>query len=131
MDIDILKTEDQDDPLGRGYSSMTPKEFVVDINSIYRTTNKTILTGTEILNAIPKTAFQALSATDMQMVWDIIHINGGINPFGIEADLFIEIFGAGSSTITALQALRVNNISRGIELGIGIVKAGHVQEARR
>jgi hypothetical protein len=62
-------------------------------------------------------------------VWNILHL-GNINPFGIEADLMQDIFGA-STTITALQAARKENISRAEELGLGVVGAGQVEEARR
>ncbi len=129
MDLNILKTELITDPLTRGYSGMSDKDAATDLNTVYRTTNKTIMTSTEVFNAIDKVEFDALSATNKQLVWDILHI-GNINPFGLEAVIFIDIFGAGSTTITTLQALRVNNVSRGVELGIGKVRAGNVGEAR-
>ena len=129
MNIEILKEELTNDPLARGYSGMTDKQATDDLNTVDRTTNKAILSGTEVLNAIPKTVLLALSATDRQRVWDVVHM-GDVNPFGIEADIFIDIFGAGSITIIALQALRLNNVSRGVELNIGHVKEGYVGRAR-
>ena len=128
MNIAIFKTETIGDPLGRGYSSMTDEQVMKDGQEVYRTRNKTSLTGSEILNAIDKTEFSALSIEDKQMIWNIIHL-GTINPFGIEAALFQDIFGA-SVTITALLVLRVENISRWEELGIRGVRIGHVGEAR-
>ena len=40
------------------------------------------------------------------------------------------VFGGGSATITALQALRVEAVSRAVELGLGTIYPGHVQNAR-
>ena len=128
--IDILKTELTDDSLGRGYSGMNDVAAAADLNTVYRTSNKSSLTGSEVINAVDKTEFNALTDIQKQMVWDIVHL-GTVNPFGLEADLMTDIFGGGSTTISALVALRINNISRAVELGAGSVKAGHVQEARR
>ncbi len=128
MNIDVLKTEITGDPLARGYAGMTDEEVAIDINIVYRTSNKATMSGTEVMNAINKAEFNALPATDKQMVWDILHL-GSINPFGLEADLFSDIFGI-STTITTLQTLRKNDISRGVELGIGNVRVGNVEEAR-
>ena len=130
MNINILKTETTEDPLGRGYSGMTDKQVADDQNIINRTTNKTILTGTEIINAIDKAEFNALSASSKALIWNIVHIDGGVNPFGLEAELFQDVFGA-SITITNLQALRVNNVSRGIELGIGTIFIADIEDVRR
>lgn len=129
MNIDILKTEITTDPLTRGYSGMSDLATALDLNTVYRTTDKTSMTGTEVFNAIDKAEFNALTATNKKLIWDIIHL-GEINPFGLESDLFVDIFGGGSTTITDLQALRKNNVSRGVELGIGNVREGNVQEAR-
>ncbi len=128
MNIDILKTELTTDPLTRGYSGMTDLQATDDLNTVYRTRNKTIMTSTEVFNAIDKTEFNDLSVTNKKLVWDILHL-GELNPFGLEADLFQDIFG-GSTTITSLQTLRKDNISRGAELGIGSVREGNVWEAR-
>lgn len=128
MNIDILKTEITNDPLTRGYSGMSDLAIATDLNTVYRTSNKTIMTATEIFNAINKAEFNALTDSNKQMTWDILHL-GDVNPFGLEADLFQDIFGA-STTITTLQTLRVNNISRGVELNIGNVREGNVWEAR-
>lgn len=128
--IDIVRTELTVDPEGRGYSGMNDVAAASDLNTVYRTSNKSSLTGSEVMNAIDKTEFNALSDADKQLVWDILHL-GTVNPFGLEADLLTDIFEVGSTTITSLLTLRKNNISRGVELGVGVVRAGHIQEARR
>ena len=129
MDIAKLKTELTDDPLTRGYAAMTDAEAAVDLNEVYRTQNKTSLTASEVLNAIVPSAFTALDATVQQRIWDILHI-GEINPFGVEATMFSAAFGAGSDTIVALVAMRVEAVSRAVELGLGFIYPGHIENAR-
>ena len=131
MNIKKLKEEIITDPLipKRGYAAMTDAEIAVDMNTVYRQSNKTSMAGTEILNVIDKSEFNALTTAKRQSFWNILHL-GNINPFGIEADLLVDIFGGGSITISNLQGLRKKNISRADELGIGKVREGHVLEAR-
>jgi hypothetical protein len=126
---DVLKTEVATDPLGRGYAGMTDEQVAVDLNTVYRERNKGILTGTQVLNAINKTEFLALSPTKQERIWNVLHL-GEINPFGIEAAIFVDEFGGGSTTITTLQALRKESVSRATELGLGKVRVGYVTEAR-
>jgi len=100
-----------------------------ELNAKNRSKNRTSMSGSEILNAIDKTEFNALTAANKQLVWDLLHL-GTLNPFGIEAGLFVDAFGGGSTTITSLAALRKESISRGEELGLGIVTEGDVEIAR-
>ncbi len=130
MDIDTLRTELTTDPLTRGYSAMSDEAAANDLNTVYRTANKTIMTASEVFNAINKAEFNALSVTNKQLIWDILHL-GELNPFGLEADIFVDVFTSGSTTITNLQTLRKNNVSRGVELGLGIVRTGNIVEARK
>ena len=129
MDIDKLRTELTDDPLTRGYSGFTDAAAAADLNTVYRTKNKTSMTGSEILNNVDATEWAALDAAEKQTVWDIVHL-GTINPFGVEATLMIGVFEGGSATITALQAARKDDVSRAVELNIGWVRPGNIQEAR-
>jgi len=133
-DIARLKAEIDDDPLTRGYSGMTDAVVAVNLNDdttaeFKRSLPKSSLTGSEVLNAINKGEFNALDVEQKAMVWNIVHL-GTINPFGIEGDLFTDIFGVPSTTIAALLALRQRTVSRAVELGLGIIKVGHVQMAR-
>jgi hypothetical protein len=130
MDIDSLKAELTADSLTRDYSGMDAAAVAADLNTVYRTRNRTTMNGSEILNATVKSEYVALSDAKKDRYWQLLHL-GQINPFGIEAALLIDIFGGGSGTITALAAARKDNITRGDELGIGKVKVGHVQEARK
>ena len=127
--IEILKNEIETDPLSRGYSGMTDLEVANDLNTVYRTKNKTSMTGSEVLNAIVISEWTSLTADKQRTVWDVVHL-GTINPFGIEATLMISVFGAGSDTIAALADARKDDVSRASELGMPFVYEGNVQEAR-
>lgn len=128
MSVDVLKTEISSDPLGRGYAGMTDAEVADSLNASNRTRNVALLTGSEVLNAMDRTEYNAKTAGEKALVWDILHL-GDLNPFGVEADLMVDVFGIGSNTITALQALRVQSISRAEELGV-VATVGKIQEAR-
>jgi hypothetical protein len=127
--ITIIKNEIDTDPLARGYAAMNNAEVATDMNLVYRTTNKSTMASTEVLNAIDKSEYNALSAANKTLIWNLLHI-GDINPFGIEADLFVDAFGGGSTTITTLALLRQNNVSRGVEIGAGNVREGDVEGGR-
>ena len=129
MNIVALKTELLDDPLARGYAGMNNVEAATSLNTVNRTRNKTSMTGSEVINNVDATEWGALTDIQQSKVWDIIHL-GTLNPFGVEATLLIAVFGGGSDTIAALAAARVDAVSRGEELGLGLVRPGHVENAR-
>ena len=124
-----LKTELTDDPLVRNYSGMTDQQAAADLNTAYRSRNRVSMTSSEVFNSIVVSELIALTDGDRATVMSIMGF-GSINPFGKEADVFIQIFGGGSGTITALAAARVEPISRAAELGLRTVKVGQVQVAR-
>lgn len=126
-----LRTEVQTDPLGRGYSGMTSADLLANLQTVNRTRNKTALSPSEVYQNIDQTEWAALSASDQDEIWNILHLGDPLDPFGREATRFIAIFGGGSTTITALQALRVDNISRLEEIGIGGTVTEHqINQAR-
>ena len=130
MNYEILSNEITDDPLARGYSGMTDQEIAGSLNdTIDRERNKPSLTGSEVMNAIDKTEFQGLVAADEATVWNILHLEA-INPFGIEKDIMVDLFGVDSDTIASLALIRVEAISRAVELVLGTVKYGDVVQAR-
>ena len=129
MDYVALKAELTTDPLTRGYSEMSDVEAATDLNTVYREKNRTSMSGSEVLNAVDTTQWNGLTDAQRQTVWNVIHL-GTVNPFGVEATLLIGVFGAGTATITALAAARLDSMSRAAELGLGSVFAGHVHDAR-
>jgi hypothetical protein len=125
----VLQEELVNDPLGRGYAGMDDQQAADDLNTEYREQNITEMQATIVINAVDKAEFNALTDVEQRLVWDILHM-GVVNPWGIEADLFVGIFGVGSNTITNLQAIRKGDISRAEELGLGIVTVQDVTDAR-
>ena len=99
-------------------------------NAVNRTINKTSMSSSEIFNAFNKAEFNALSDADKAIIWNLLSF-GSLNPFGLEATLFTDIFGGGSTTITTLQADRKTDVSRMVELGIGVIGSNHIELARR
>lgn len=129
MNYGPLRDEVINDPLGRGYSGMTNKQVVKDLEKKYRTRNISSFSGSFVLNRIKKSEYDALSDADKDKVWQILHLNS-INTFGVEAALFVDIFGAGSTTINNLSGARTESISRASELGLGKVYHRDVEKVR-
>jgi len=127
--IEILTTEITGDPLTRGYAGMSDQAVADDLNTVYRSQNRTSMTASEVYNAVNAGEWAALSAADKEEVWNVVHL-GTINPFGREATVFTSIFGGGSTTIGALAAARVESVSRGTELGVGVVGEGDIWDVR-
>jgi hypothetical protein len=127
--LQILKDEIINDPLTRGYSGMSDQQIADDLNTQYRERNLDRLDGSTVFNAVDKTEFNALTDADKQIVWNILHL-GGVNPFGLEADIFVDIFGGGSQTITDLAAIRKEPQSRAAELLLPFVWEGFVKDAK-
>ena len=128
MDYLVLYNELTTDPLGRGYSGMTNAEKAADLNTEYRQRDITAMSATDIFQNVDDAEYAALTDTQRQAFWGMLGM-GTLNPWGQEAAIFIQLFGGGSDTIIALQAARVEAISRGVELGLGEVTEGAVEHA--
>jgi len=131
MSLDILKTEIDTDPLTRGYAGMNDAAVADSLNNVIdRTLNKTSMSSSEVFNAIDKAELDALTAADESRIWNVLSM-GTLNPFGLEADIFVDVFSdVDSPTITALQSAREIDISRGVQLRLGVVREGTVAQAR-
>ncbi len=123
-----LKDEITNDPNTVGYGPMSNLDVTNSLNALTSSQNRSSMSASEIYNQIDETEWLALTDPQRQEIWDILHL-GDVNPFGLEADRFLAIFGAGT-TISALNAARVTAISRGVELGLGFVSLGDVISAR-
>ena len=130
MDIGILRTELTDDPLSRGYSSMSDLEAANDLNTVYRTKTRDYVSGSEIFNVTDNTEYAAL--TDAQKIsWDALcGIDQIDTSSGVAKAREAEIFGPGTTTRSNLSAIKSPAATRAVELGIGIVYEGNVMEAR-
>ncbi len=129
MDYAKLKAELTDDSLTRGYSGMTDVQAAADLNTVYRERNKASMSGSEVINNVDPGEWNALTDAQREAVWNIVHL-GTLNPFGIEATMLTAVFGAESNTIAALAAARKESVSRAVELGLGTVAPGDVENAR-
>lgn len=134
MDIKKLKQEIDTDPLGRGYSIMSDAEVAIDLNTAYRDTIATRLDPADVYNAIDDTEWDALSTAGQDEIYNIIHvgtINGlPIAPGDRARQRIKDVFGISSQTLINLLAIATTQISRGQELGLGLVRIGHVTYAR-
>ncbi len=117
------------DPLGRSYSGMNDLDLTNSLNALDRTENKASMSASEVFNQIVPAALTGLTDADRLKIFDVLHM-GEVNPFGLEAQVFIDVFGGGSATITALNAARVTAISRAHEIGLSFVSLGSVIAAR-
>lgn len=120
--VEVLQAERTNDPLVRGYSGMTDQQFADSMNTADRDRNRTSMSGSEVLQAVDAAEYAALTVTDQQVFWGLLGI-GELDPFGVEAQVVQDIFGA-STTVTNLAAARVEQISRAEELGLPPVLIG-------
>jgi len=126
-----LKIEIATDPLTRGYAGMTDQQLVDSLNAVNRTRNRTSMTGDEMFAPTDAAEWQNLSAAN-QLLWVSFCGRSEFDPFGGANVAFVtDLFSAGSATLTALAAARVETISRAQELGLRRVKLGHVFNARK
>lgn len=135
-DIQALKAELDADPLGRGYAGMNGQQVVDDLNTAYRTRNRSSVSGDEVFNAADGAELSALAsgaAGNQRKFQMFLALCGrdAVDPFGTaNVSLIQEIFGGGSATVTALNALRTEQVSRAQELGFFDLAAWHVDAAR-
>ena len=146
MDIKILKTEIDTDPLTRGYSGMSDEEVASSFNTIDRTLPRTSIPTMELFARFDKTEYnaQVIVAADSKKATAIGHLlsMGNIDPSNVVVQQIVkDVFGTGSATIKNLigavggdfngDDLRTTNVSRATELGIGLVRPGNVTEAKQ
>ena len=99
------------------------------LNTLNRTRNRGTMSATEVLNAADAAELSALSDTALQIFMGLLGM-GSLDPFGREAIIVSRLFGSGSVTVSTLATARVEEVSRAEELGLGVMKAGYVQQAR-
>jgi len=130
MDIAKLKTELTDDPLVRGYASMSDEAAANSLNNtIDRALNRTSISPGEMQSAVVGTEFVVLSAVKQRGWLAILSDSVDPNNANIIAQI-AEIWVGGTTTRANLLALKTKTVSRGVELGLGNVKVGYVEQAR-
>lgn len=118
-----LENEISGDPLGRGYSGMTDQQLLDSLNTADISSNRTSMTGREVKAAVDVTEYNALSAAKKQQMIELTK-RDDLDLFGMDKDILLDIFGTGSTTGANLVAARVETISRGVEIGWGVVTMG-------
>lgn len=110
------------------YGSKTDQEVVDELNAVNKERNRTSMSRAEIYENIESTALTGLTSLKLDKL--NLALSDFVNPFGNAAQVFIDVFGGGSATITALQAARVETVSQAAILSISKVKLGEIEEAR-
>lgn len=130
MDIEALKNEITNDPLTRGYSSMTDAAVAVDMETPYRSAGGDSITGTELLESTVASEYDSLTASQKALYVAMIGMSS-IDIANANVRAFLTgMFTGGTATRTNLVALATKNITRSAELGIGFVRSGTVAMAR-
>ena len=133
--VDLLRTELADDPIPKGYSAMSDEEVAVSLNddASGRTLPVDEFSSARIYEMVDTSEFNDLVASDKEVVERVFGLGEGIDvsPSSKARAVLLNAFGAGTSSRTAMVAAVSRAVSRAEELGIGIVRVGHVQEARR
>ena len=149
--MSIVSDELANDPLARGYAGMTDVEATDDLNTEYRDVNYPILldavnyairengkwteysesaalqtvAGTYDNQSMKEfmdmfTGFTSLPEVDMQAAY----MDGLIDAMVAEGSM-------GGAVATALKAFGVRTVSRAVELELGVLRVGDIEEARR
>lgn len=128
--VDALVDELVNDPLPRGYASMDFATMKTSLTTVDRTRNKTSLSGDEVFNAADPTEYNGLSdAAKSQFI--AFCGRDAIDPFAANnVALMTNMFGGGSTTVTNLQTLRTESVSRAQEIGAGECTDGALEQAR-
>ena len=125
--MSILSDELTNDPLGRNYTGMTDEQAAADLNTVYRSRNRTSMTGDEIFQATDAAQWGALTNSEKTQ-WLAFCGRQEVAPFGPANVAFVQSLIGGQTTIN-LAALRVEPISRAEELSIPVT-TGYVQASR-
>ena len=131
MDLAALKSELLTDPTSRGYAGKLDDACADLLNRLDRQANRETLTAGQILSAVVRAEFDSLGAAAKNYVTLVLGVSGEIPmTTQLRTDLGA-IFGAGTATRANLAAIVKRTASRGEELGLGIVSASDVANARR
>ena len=129
MDIAKLKAELAAGHPDTGAYNADDEVATAQLNEPNRKRPRSSLSGNEMFTATDPANFAAL--TDLKRTLWVSWCNTDRDPYNAANMAFVQfIFGTGSQTVTNLAAIRDENVSRGVELGIGIVYPTHVAHAR-
>lgn len=125
-----LKSELDNDPLGRGYSTMTDQEVADDLNTEYRTQNINSFSGDFMFSRTDPTEFSNLT-DHKQDLWNSFCSKASVDPWESNNVEFVKfIFGDSSTTVSNLSNSRTEFISRAEDLGYNSISAAQVTTVR-
>jgi len=130
MNYQVLHDELDTDPLTRGYSGMDDAAAAADLNTVYRTQSVDTVPGSDIFNNTDDVEYGALTAEEQNRWVNMCGVETIDVASGVAKSLEAELFGAGTDTRTNLAALKVRDVSRGEELGLGRIRTADVTAAR-
>lgn len=129
--IQAIRDELDTDTLVRGYSGMTDGDATIDMNTVYRTRVKSSVSGADAFTVTDPTEFDGLTAEE-RLEWLSLCAIDSVNPSNgtPAAATATRLFGGGSNTVTSLNAFRDEAVSRAVEIGVGTVNEGDINNAR-
>ena len=129
MDYVALKAEIVGDPLARGYAAMTDQQVADSLNAKTRSVDREELAAWQVIEATVPADWATLTATEKDRYRTFISA-GTLNPRGANTRAAFQAMFLGTVTMTNLLALLSEQVSRALELGLGLVYAEHVAAAR-
>lgn len=144
MDYDKLKNELVNDPLGIGYSALTDADASVALNAKNRVVvEETFVNAKTVMATLGATAgatfldaLASAAASNRAISWamDFIKSDSGIDVGNTETRNMLDSLVAAnvlnSADVATVKSLAEKTVSRGEELGLGLVKPGDVSYAR-
>lgn len=143
MNLQVIKDELTTDPLARGYSGMTDAQAADDLNTAYRASTRRVSNAKYLLwiagarrKAIGDAAASHANATVQglaQVALDLL-LRPDIEYDRTDHLALLQALQAGgvlsADDVAALDDQADTTISRAAELGLGVVRAGAVAQAR-
>lgn len=133
MQYAILREEISNDPLGRGYSTMSDGEVANDLNTNMRSYERKAVSAVEVFEAVAPSEWDGLTDSDKQNVRECLRLLGNLDiSTGTNLhDILWNTFGSGTTTRSNLEDLINDTRSRARELGLSKVYKHHVKHARK
>lgn len=131
MSENLLIDELTNDPLARGYAGMTDQQRWDSLNTVIDRVRpkQRPLSGDDVFQATESSEWQALTDLNKQL-WLSFCSRQQIDAYGAaNVALVTNLFGGGSTTISNLQDLRSETVSRAEELAIDVT-IGALERAR-
>jgi len=124
-----MTTKLQDELALPAYSGLSDGDATALLNDEVISRHRATISGNELLEAQDPTEFIALSDAKKAQ-WLALCSMNVVDPYGAAADIGMDIWGGGTTTVSNVVAIRDEDISRAQQLGLGIVTLGQVTATR-